>query len=284
MKISKSIISLFLGIVILAVAQTAAQLAGSFIVFIGFSKALSYIVFASVYIGGVYLLGKILCEKVLAISLSDCRISQIKVRRIWIFCAVALPAAVSAILLLFPGEMIVQPMSLEEKISTVCLAVFYYGLGAGFAEEMIFRGIIMKVLENCFGKKAAIIIPSVIFGLIHTTDGMNVKDMLILFIAGTSVGIMFSLITYASGTIWASAIVHAIWNTVMIGGILNIGVEHTADAIFSYKLTSTSLLITGGTFGVEASVVAIGGYLLVSLFAVHQKAQGANSYYSRPSR
>lgn len=51
---------------------------------------------------------------------------------------------------------------------------------------------------------------------------MNIISILLLLVAGTSVGIMFSLIVYESGSIWCSALVHGTWNIIMIGGILTI--------------------------------------------------------------
>jgi len=260
MKIYNSLKGLILAIAILVIGQMAALLLSNLIVFLKLPESVGYIVFACIYIFCVYVLGKLLCEKVLNISLDECRINKHKIPMIWIVCSIILPVMVSAILLLTSGEMATNPMSMSEKVNLICLAVFFYGFGSGFAEEMIFRGIIMKVLEKYFGKTVAILFPSVIFGLLHATGGMNLKDILMLFIAGTSVGIMFSLIVYASGTVWSSAIVHAVWNIIMIGEVLNISTEHMTDTFYSYKLASKSILITGGEFGVEASGIAIAGY------------------------
>jgi hypothetical protein len=97
---------------------------------------------------------------------------------------------------------------------------------------------------------------------------MNLVDLFFLLVAGTSVGIMFSLIVYESNSIWPSAMVHGVWNMIMIGDILNIGTSHKPGALFSYKLATTSTLITGGAFGVEASIFAISGYLVVILWTL----------------
>lgn len=50
-----------------------------------------------------------------------------------------------------------------------------------------------------WGKVAAAVVPSVIFGLLHIINvDVNLRDIILLLIAGTSVGIMFSLIVYQS--------------------------------------------------------------------------------------
>ena len=50
-----------------------------------------------------------------------------------------------------------------------------------------------------------------------------IGSCLLVIIAGTMVGVMFSMIVIESGSVWNSGIVHAIWNVVIIGGGLAIG-------------------------------------------------------------
>ena len=98
-------------------------------------------------------------------------------------------------------------------------------------------------------------------------ESPNIVDIIVLVIAGTAVGIMFSLIAMESGSIWASAIVHGLWNLVIIGGILEISAE-PLSSIFTYTLTSRSTLLTGGAFGIESSLPSIVGYGIVICVAL----------------
>jgi hypothetical protein len=98
-------------------------------------------------------------------------------------------------------------------------------------------------------------------------DNPNTVDVIMLLIAGTCVGVMFSLIAYQSGSIWPSAIVHGIWNLIIIGGIFEISNE-PARSLFNYTIHSNSTLITGGAFGIEASVPAVVGYGIVIILAI----------------
>ncbi|MEG2406603.1 MAG: CPBP family intramembrane glutamate endopeptidase, partial [Clostridiales bacterium] len=89
----------------------------------------------------------------------------------------------------------------------------------------------------------------------------------LVFVAGTLAGVMFSLITIETKSIWNSAFVHALWNIVMIGGVLSIGNAVDEYSIYTYVIGSKSFMITGGDFGIESSVISVIAYAIVSLIA-----------------
>ncbi|MGM9927226.1 MAG: lysostaphin resistance A-like protein [Bacillus sp. (in: firmicutes)] len=261
----KVVLAFCLGIIILVFSQVISALPGQ----LPLPKSVATIVYGGLYVFISYRLLKVVCTKIVPISLEECRIGKPYISKIWFLVAIFLPAIVSAVLLCMPGEFVRNDLSHLDIFNIVMSALFVVGFGAGVVEEMIFRGFIMAVLERRWGKRIAIVIPSVLFGLLHASGGMHLLDVLILLVAGTSVGIMFSLIVYESGSIWCSALVHGIWNMIMIGGILNIGMSHNENAIYSYDLFSESILLTGGEFGVEASIVAIIGYAMVIILALY---------------
>ena len=146
------------------------------------------------------------------------------------------------------------------------------GLTAGVCEEFVFRGLIMRTLERCWNSVVAVLVPSVVFGFMHAFNkDLGLVDFLLLMVAGTSVGIMFSLIALQSGTIWSGAAVHAIWDAI-IGQLIFI--TETADSgtvtnyLYKYELLSKNIWLTGGRFGVESALPAVVGYILVSLMAL----------------
>ena len=207
--------------------------------------------------------------KILKKPASDFRICRPKNIIVWILCAVALPLCVSAFFICFvPGTFAASGLNPEQIIQRILNAVLNTCLVAGITEELLFRGFIMRLLEVRWNKSIAILAPSVLFGLLHifNLERFNFMDMAVLLIAGTSVGIMFSMIAYQSGSIWASAAVHGLWNLIIIGRILEIGID-PGKSIFTYQLSTNSLLLTGGAFGIEASLPAIIGYGLVIILA-----------------
>ena len=207
--------------------------------------------------------------KILKAPMRDFRVCKPKNIVIWIFCAMALPLAVSVFfILLTPGTFAVSDLSSELVALRIMNAVFSSCFVAGITEELIFRGLIMRLLEVRWNKYAAIIVPSVLFGLLHifNMENFNIIDILILLIAGTSVGIMFSMIAYQSGSIWPGAVVHGIWNLIIVGGILEISTI-PGKSIYTYTLNSNSTVLTGGAFGIESSLPAIIGYGLIIVIA-----------------
>jgi len=215
------------------------------------------------------LLVKLYAAKVLKTPMRDFRIGKPKNIIIWTVCAAALPLAVSAFFIfLTPGIFADSGLSSGQIVLRITNAVFLTCLTAGITEELIFRGFIMRLLEVRWNKYIAVIVPSVLFGLIHiiNMETFNIVDVFMLIIAGTSVGIMFSMITYQSSSIWSSAVVHGVWNLIIIGGILEISVE-PGQSIYTYALSSNSMLLTGGEFGIEASLPAVIGYVLVIIIA-----------------
>ena len=77
----------------------------------------------------------------------------------------------------------------------------------------------------------------------------------------------FTAIASSTKSIWNSAIVHAVWNIVIIGGIMWTGTEFYEYSLYSYVLDSKSFLLTGGEFGIESSIVAVVGYTVVCVVA-----------------
>ena len=96
------------------------------------------------------------------------------------------------------------------------------------------------------------------------TQSVELFCTYLVIIAGTMVGVMFSMIAIESGSVWNSGIVHAIWNVVIIGGGLAIGEKMDKYSIMTYVLNSKDFAITGGEFGIESSVISLFGYIIVA--------------------
>lgn len=227
------------------------------------------IVLSILYVLILFLLIKLIYKKALKFNLSDFKINKFLIKPFWIISAFLMPILVCGIMFLFPGNLHINSFSTEENLLIITASVFFYGLATGIAEETIFRGIIMSAVEKRFNKKIAILVPSMLFGLLHIVGrNLNFASIIQLFIAGTAVGILFSLITYETNSIWSGAFVHGIWNIFMVGSIINFSPLYSTDSIFNYILNTKSILITGGDFGVESSIFAIIVYIIFSYIAI----------------
>ena len=96
----------------------------------------------------------------------------------------------------------------------------------------------------------------------------SIVSCLLVLIAGTMVGIMFSVIAIESGSVWNSGIVHVLWNIVIIGGGLSISETVDEYSVMTYVLNSKLFIFTGGEFGIESSIIAVLGYMAVTFIAV----------------
>ena len=240
------------------------------------NSAVMIIIRAVLSIVSVYLLVHLYIVRGFKLSLEEFRIFKAKNLGVWTLVAIALPLAVSCFFIFFiPGTFAVSGLSKTDTIRSAVYAFFNYCLVAGITEELIFRAFIMRLLEKRWNKFVAVLVPSVIFGLLHipNMDDFKILDVLMLLIAGTAVGIMFSLIAYQSGSIWASTLVHGLWN--FCGGILEISVNPD-PSIFTYTLDNSSTLLTGGAFGTESSLPAVIGYIVVIFIALILQRQNLN--------
>lgn len=274
----KAIGGSFLAIVILAIAQIFAQLVASLFVLIKVSTGICNILAGIIYVVLAYVLLKLFAEKIYKIKMENLGMSKFSIQTKWIIAAILLPVIVKAIyIFLFSGEYIFSGMNNNEIFSTLSEGIVFTGIAAGFVEEMIFRGLILNLLKSRWNTLVAVLVPSVLFGFVHIL-GMNfsIGSCLLVLLAGTMVGIMFSMIAIESGSVWNSGIVHAIWNIVIIGGGLSI--NQTADeySVMTYVLKSKSFAFTGGEFGIESSVVSLLGYIVVTLIAVYMMKRAKN--------
>lgn len=126
-------------------------------------------------------------------------------------------------------------------------------LGAAVTEELVFRGLLLQALEKWLGSWAALGITSALFGLAHLANpnGTLWSSLAITVEAGLLLGAAFLWLR----NIWFVAGLHWAWNTVV--ALLGIPVSGFASSgWFSVEVTGPELL-TGGEFGVEASIVPV---------------------------
>ncbi len=266
MSIKKTIGGVFAAFLLMILSMEVSGLLASGLVVIGVSVGICNIVMGILYLVITWFLVKILVKKLFKSSPKEMGMPKVAIKRRYILLAVILPLAVTASYLLFvKGEFISSDMTGAGIFSTVTAGLFFTGIAAPFVEEIIFRGVMLHLLKKKWNTAVAVIFPSVLFGLIHITEieSPTLSSMLLVALAGTLSGIMFSLITVKSGSVWNSGIVHAIWNIIIVGGGLTIAGSPAEGSIVTYVLRSDSMLLTGGQFGIESSLVALIGYLAV---------------------
>jgi len=260
---SKAIGYCFLAIVGMTLAQVIAVLIESGLKAVHLPEPVCYLLSGILYPVTTYFFIKLFAGKVMHRDMRSFHIPRPGIRIRWLIIGILLPVIVSAVLMLFPGRNVKGTVT-SESVSNIFYCICFCALGAAFAEEMTFRGVIMTLLKEQYNVKIAVIVPSILFGLLHLM-GQELSLMMIvqIAVAGTLVGIMFSLIALESGSVWNSGIVHFFWNAVTLNGIFLVGSKASEDSIYTYVLESDSVLLSGGDFGLDISVVAMIGYAVV---------------------
>ena len=224
-----------------------------------------------------YLLFWLYTVKILRLQMESFRIT-LSIKKWALLYAVILPFFV-VICYFIIGDSTMTALNTGEIIAAVIYSAIA-ALKAGVLEEMLFRGYILKFLELKWGKVVAVLIPSFLFSLMHipSMDEFSVAGILLLVISGTLVGIMFSLITYKGNSISNSSLLHAVWNFVFVTDMIHITTAQGiyGEPVFSIIIPSDHVLVTGAGFGVEASIIAIIGYLSVCGVVILRKS---DEYY-----
>lgn len=123
------------------------------------------------------------------------------------------------------------------------------------AEELIFRGVLFRIVEEMAGTWGALIVSALIFGALHLVNpDATVWGALGIAIEG---GLMAGAAYAATRSLWLPIGIHLGWNFAE-GGIFGVTVSgsHGTVGLLEGRLPGSAVL-TGGSFGPEASLVAI---------------------------
>lgn len=266
MRTKKTVVVSFVAILILIISQIIALSFAGLLAIIMIPSGICNIIAGILYVGLTYVFLKLCIRKTIKLPVSDFGMPKFKMKVKWALIAVLLPAVIKGCyVLLFSGKYVSSNMYGLQIFNTLSSGIALTGIAGGFVEEMVFRGVILNALKKRWNTKVAVIIPSLLFGVIHILgQDFSIGSCLLVIVAGTMVGVMFSLIAIESGSVWNSGIVHAIWNIVIIGGGLSIGEKVDKYSVMTYVLDSKSFAITGGEFGIESSVLSLLGYVIVA--------------------
>ncbi|MGI8611066.1 MAG: CPBP family intramembrane glutamic endopeptidase [Sphingomicrobium sp.] len=123
-----------------------------------------------------------------------------------------------------------------------------------FMEELLFRGILFRWLEEFGGSWFALALTSALFGLAHmfNPNATALSSFAIALEAGVLLGGAYML----TRNLWMAIGLHAAWNFTQ-GWIFDVPVSGTnQDGMVEAQLSGPELL-SGGAFGLEASLIAM---------------------------
>lgn len=140
------------------------------------------------------------------------------------------------------------------------LAWLIFFLIQPFFEELLFRGYVLRLVERYFSTWTAIIISSILFGLVHApNDNFSILGLLSIALSGLLMGWLF----VRTGSLWAPTGLHFSWN--FFQGVIY---GYPTSGINTYEIMANQYSppgwLSGGDFGFEGSILAV--LLLAGVF------------------
>ena len=149
------------------------------------------------------------------------------------------------------------------NVWTAMFGAVWIGIFPGISEELMFRGVLHRILEESLGTWIALLIVSLFFGFSHISNpGATIfSSVAIALEAGLMLGMAYTL----TRRLWLPIGLHAAWNFVQ-GGVYGVNVSGVTTPSWLNSTPSGPELLSGGSFGAEASLVSV--VLCLGLFLI----------------
>ena len=165
----------------------------------------------------------------------------------------AILSVVGVVGILLMSNNISLTLSKDLKIGIIIMLVILVFM-QGFLEEIVFRGYLMTRLAAKKGKWIAILLSSIFYIVFRMSNpSVSKLDLINIFL----ISIVMSLLYWYFDNILVIAIFHAFWN--FISGVVfgfNISGIKVSDTIFTVDAISDKQILTGGSYGIEGSIIA----------------------------
>jgi len=168
---------------------------------------------------------------------------------------------ISLLMILLVGSYEVESMN---PGATLIHAFFIFGLLA-FFEELIFRGILLRLIEELMGTWFSIVVVAIGFGAVHLVHDEATA------LSSTSIALQDLILSGAfvlTRKVWLSWGIHWGWNFAQDGffGMPNSSVDYL-PSVLNPEVTGPTWL-TGGVFGIELSVIGAALNIVVGLVLI----------------
>ena len=139
--------------------------------------------------------------------------------------------------------------------ATFLIPAVALAISSGTFEELFFRGVIFKSVEDMVGSWIALILSSLVFGFVHLLNpaGTIVGAVYISIEAGLLLAAAYLL----TRRLWLAMGVHMAWNytlSAIYSGVVSGGVSDPGLIRGTFEGPE---LLTGGSFGLESSILAL---------------------------
>ncbi|MEU4645796.1 CPBP family intramembrane glutamic endopeptidase, partial [Micromonospora sp. NPDC023814] len=156
---------------------------------------------------------------------------------------------------------------------TGALALLGFMAVAAVTEELLFRGVLFRIVEERTGTWIALVLTGVVFGAMHLAN----PDASLWGATAIAIeaGFMLAACYAATRNLWVPIGLHFGWNFAA-GGIFGVAVSGNGESKGLLEAsTSGSVALSGGDFGPEGSLYAVlAGVVLTVVFLWLAKRRG----------
>jgi membrane protease YdiL (CAAX protease family) len=148
---------------------------------------------------------------------------------------------------------------------TVIITALVLNLPSGFLQELFFRGVVFRIVNESLGTVLALVISALLFGLIHLFSAHATLTSTLSI--ATEAGVLLAAAYLLTGRLWLPIGIHIGWDMAN-DGIFGVGSAAISGVPIQGLLRATltgPAILTGGANGVEASLVT---FLVVGVVCV----------------
>jgi membrane protease YdiL (CAAX protease family) len=139
------------------------------------------------------------------------------------------------------------------------LAAFF---AAAVLEELVMRAVVFRLVEEIAGTVVALVISATLFGLLHALN--PAATVISTGAIAIEAGVLLALAYALTRNLWLCIGLHMSWNFAE-GSLFGAQVSGVPAAqTLTRTILSGSDLLTGGAFGPEASIIAMGLFVVAS--------------------
>ena len=170
---------------------------------------------------------------------------------------------------------------------SVLIMALVANVPSGLIQEILFRGVIFRIIDETLGTWFALAISALLFGLVHIL--MAQATVLSTFSIMLEAGILLGAAYMLTHRLWLAIGMHIAWD-VANDGIFGVGASGISgtpiQGLLRAELTGPALL-SGGAVGVEASLIAVVILVAAGVYLVwraKQKGHIVSPFWKREKR
>lgn len=138
---------------------------------------------------------------------------------------------------------------------------------AALLEEVVYRGVLFRILEDALGTWPALWLQALVFAAMHLDNAsMSNSELLTTMVAVTLLGAFWGCLFVQTRNLWVVTANHAAWNfAIILSGVPLSGLEDWRTLAPIQSSDNGPAWLTGGLFGPENSIITL---VVVSLSLV----------------